>query len=362
MYIHKLDLKNIGPFKEAHLEFACKFPKEPDAVVSPVTMITGLNGAGKSIVIDAIRVALGSGVVERNIIANDDDFNIGLEIERDGVSASYSTSSFSDGAVKWVDYMNINRIFMYGYEDHTTPANWVLDYWSSSPAVDSFKISSLTQLKHREALKDVLVGYRRNFDVSNFLCNIDYLRTSDVAEEKALGSFVFEKIKQIIDSCLDNGEFKYIRRSDLQPIVEQNGHEITLEKLSSGNIFLIGHMMSLLSKMYSLAVLRGTPVGEMLDTPGVLLADEIENHLHPSWQKKVASIVRQIFPNIQIILTTHSPFVLSSVDGAKIYTCKPYPGGSEVVDETEMYSTMPVDQILSSEARSEERRVGKECP
>ena len=49
-------------------------------------------------------------------------------------------------------------------------------------------------------------------------------------------------------------------------------------------------------------------------TSGVVLVDEIDLHLHPSWQQKVVVLLQEAFPNIQFIMTTHSPQVLSTVD------------------------------------------------
>ena len=45
-----------------------------------------------------------------------------------------------------------------------------------------------------------------------------------------------------------------------------------------------------------------------------MLIDEVELHMHPSWQRKVLSVLRETFPNIQFIITTHSPIVLSEAD------------------------------------------------
>lgn len=65
MKLLNLQIKNIGPFKEASLEFATEFKK---GATEPVTIITGVNGAGKSILIDAIRAAFcGKSILERNI-------------------------------------------------------------------------------------------------------------------------------------------------------------------------------------------------------------------------------------------------------------------------------------------------------
>ena len=47
---------------------------------------------------------------------------------------------------------------------------------------------------------------------------------------------------------------------------------------------------------------------------GIVLIDEVELHMHPSWQRKVLSTLRETFPNIQFIITTHSPIVLSEAD------------------------------------------------
>ncbi|MBV5322913.1 MAG: AAA family ATPase [Ilumatobacteraceae bacterium] len=50
-----------------------------------------------------------------------------------------------------------------------------------------------------------------------------------------------------------------------------------------------------------------------LEAPGVLLIDEIELHLHPRWQQKVIPALRAAFPNTQLIVSTHSPAVLTTV-------------------------------------------------
>jgi predicted ATP-binding protein involved in virulence len=53
-------------------------------------------------------------------------------------------------------------------------------------------------------------------------------------------------------------------------------------------------------------------------TPGVLLIDEVDMHLHPRWQQVVVELLRSAFPSVQMVLTTHSPHVLSTVDRESI--------------------------------------------
>ena len=54
-------------------------------------------------------------------------------------------------------------------------------------------------------------------------------------------------------------------------------------------------------------------MGALIATPGIVLIDEIELHLHPSWQQQILPTLQKIFPKIQFIVTTHSPQVVSSV-------------------------------------------------
>ena len=56
-------------------------------------------------------------------------------------------------------------------------------------------------------------------------------------------------------------------------------------------------------------------------SPGgqLLLIDEIETHLHLELQKKILSFLTTLFPNIQFIVSTHSPFILNSLENAVIY-------------------------------------------
>lgn len=51
-----------------------------------------------------------------------------------------------------------------------------------------------------------------------------------------------------------------------------------------------------------------------LEGVGIVLIDEIELHMHPSWQRRILPTLRRTFPNIQFIITTHSPQVLGEVD------------------------------------------------
>jgi predicted ATP-binding protein involved in virulence len=51
-----------------------------------------------------------------------------------------------------------------------------------------------------------------------------------------------------------------------------------------------------------------------LTSPGVVLIDEIDLHLHPEWQRRVVGDLLKTFPNTQFILTSHSPFIVEAIN------------------------------------------------
>lgn len=83
-------------------------------------------------------------------------------------------------------------------------------------------------------------------------------------------------------------------------------------------------------------------------TPGVLLIDEVDMHLHPKWQQQVIELLCQAFPAMQIIATTHSPHVLSTVDRASIRVLRLVDG--QAVIETPRLQTRGVESadVLAS--------------
>ena len=56
--------------------------------------------------------------------------------------------------------------------------------------------------------------------------------------------------------------------------------------------------------------------------PAILLIDEIENHLHPTWQRRVIPALLEHFPGLQIFATTHSPFVVAGLKARQVHLLK----------------------------------------
>ena len=84
--------------------------------------------------------------------------------------------------------------------------------------------------------------------------------------------------------------------------------------MSDGFIAAIDIIADLILKMQD-----GNSLTRNYQKQGIVLIDEIETHLHLELQRIVMPLLTKIFPNIQFIVTTHSPFVLSSMDNAVAY-------------------------------------------
>ena len=341
-----LDLQDIGPFEKAHLDFATEEPR--------ITILTGENGTGKSILLDAIRIGLGSQyahlsrdirrtkdwVISLNALFRDRSHN--LSASRDSMRGS--GQNFSIGGIETV------RQVPHGVVHQGHAPEFVADFWSAVALSGPAKIQGLTTIRPVDAFEQPLAGDYESASVVRLLANFDYLRTSELESERKVGERLFSMAKRIVElSLLEDGELVAIRRADFTPIVRQAGREVPLENLSSGNAYLIQRMISLLGKMYSVHVLAGTPPEEIGKTPGFLLIDEAENHLHPKWQKRFLRNILELFPNLQIIAATHSPFIVASVPGARVYVCK-YDHEKQrcYVEKQEDVSSRPVDEILMS--------------
>lgn len=87
-----------------------------------------------------------------------------------------------------------------------------------------------------------------------------------------------------------------------------------------------------------------------LEEQGVVLIDELDIHLHPTWQRSIAGLLRKTFPHLQFIMATHSPLVAAGA-GIDALTYRFYKkDGKTIVDEIKNISAKSVDDILKSDA------------
>ena len=80
--------------------------------------------------------------------------------------------------------------------------------------------------------------------------------------------------------------------------------------------------------------------------PAILLIDEIENHLHPTWQRRVIPALLEHFPGLQIFATTHSPFVVAGLEAGQVHLLKRNDGVVTATTNTEDIIGWTADEIL----------------
>ncbi|HDT6525996.1 AAA family ATPase [Klebsiella aerogenes] len=116
--------------------------------------------------------------------------------------------------------------------------------------------------------------------------------------------------------------------SDVKLVLTKKGIELDAQQLSQGEktiLTLVGDLSRRLS-------LLNPNLQNPFEGKGIVLIDEIDLHLHPAWQQRIVERLLTTFPNIQFILSTHSPQVLSTVPSRSIRILE------EVEDELGMIS------------------------
>lgn len=161
-------------------------------------------------------------------------------------------------------------------------------------------------------------GYRMSVDKR---CNPDDLirwmrveRRNELDEENQSAALrlVYKSIETMLPEI---ASARYSTKLRTLVLRYQNGERHTFGKLSDGYRNVVAIAADLAIKA---AMLNPQLAGRALDmTPGVVLIDELDLHLHPKWQRRIIADLRRTFPLIQFICTTHSPFLIQSLQSSE---------------------------------------------
>jgi predicted ATP-binding protein involved in virulence len=116
-------------------------------------------------------------------------------------------------------------------------------------------------------------------------------------------------VRRTVASMLPGFSGLRVQRDPLHMVIKKGDTQLALDSLSDGEKQLLT-LAADLARRLAIAY-AGTP--DPLQSEGIVLLDEVELHLHPSWQRVVLARLTKTFPNCQFIATTHSPQVLSEV-------------------------------------------------
>jgi len=350
MKINNVELFNFRCFENTLI----KFNKE-------LTVIVGSNGAGKSSVLDAIAIALGSflaGIdgIQSNSISKHDvrfvSYELGSVIDRQPqFPVRIQCEAYSDEKLlTWDRALNSEN-------GRTTivDAKQIMEYTNGLqkkvrkgdkntilPLVSFYGTGRLwAQKKQKQSSPSLqnasrFSGYTDCLDVmSNEKLMLKWFEKMTLIESQEKRNLpelraVLGALNKSLDGVLsENGQigesnvFYEFKTNDLAVTYKDNFGELKkhpLRELSDG----YKNTLNIIADIaYRMAVLNPQFLENVVDlTPGIVLIDEIDLHLHPSWQKRIIKDLRNIFPKVQFIVTTHSPSVISSISNEHLIILK----------------------------------------
>lgn len=126
----------------------------------------------------------------------------------------------------------------------------------------------------------------------------------------------FDKLEKLLQRLFSDNELKLIFDEDTFEfkIKEPGGKLFDFNTMSAGYAAAFDIIVDLMMRME-----KNSNRSFRYDMPGIVLIDEIETHLHLELQKLILPMLTELFPNIQFIVSTHSPFVINSIENATIF-------------------------------------------
>ncbi|MEO5348050.1 MAG: AAA family ATPase [Magnetococcus sp. YQC-3] len=329
MKLAQIDIKNFRCFQSLSIPF------HPD-----VNVLVGANGAGKTAVLDAVAISLGNIMPIGRYdplrpsdipVASDIDH---AEVDREHLIAVYSvaTDSSLDGPLSWHAEYTLSGHSKKVSGSHVSvrhPPGFPMEIESFVPVVAYYRSSR--NLSGMPEMGDIFKqtldwhsAYENILDAgANYqaMCQWFYLRENQELRERQYQNhdreFAFPDLKtvrQALCTMLENVESIFFDGAPptLKVAWAEGGNPpkiLSLEQLSDGYRNLLALVLDFARRL----ALANPDWQNPLEAPGILVIDELELHLHPKWQQRVIPDLRKVFPNTQLIVTTHSPQILSTV-------------------------------------------------
>lgn len=130
----------------------------------------------------------------------------------------------------------------------------------------------------------------------------------------------------------------------VEHLFEMHGVTLPFRALSDGYRAYIGWIGDMLFHL----CMGASSGAKLVETRGVVLIDEIDLHLHPEWQRIVLPTLSAALPNVQFIVTTHSPLVVGSLETANLFLLVEQDGASVIKRLAEKVYGRSAEQILLS--------------
>jgi predicted ATP-binding protein involved in virulence len=376
MKIRKLQLKNIGVFDDETIEFQ-ECPAKDKAEIH---ILTGENGSGKTTILMALASIFNP---YRNAIRSNFHNALPYFVRQDDLNSFskrfHYISEIENLSLKLNSFVNIHcdipssgflHSATYLYIDNQTSKIVVRDergdlssYRSSfgyktNTDFSAFAYSGYRRIRDEkinlfdkieehplEKALDFVKEENSKFTINQWLGR-NLSRRALAAEDKSEIANKFTENIQNLEKAISEivgYEIRFKLKTDLSLVLIKNEQELDFDVLPDGLKSLISWIGDLLMRLDSLNWKDNTPI---FDREIILFLDEIEVHLHPAWQRKVLPIVQKLFKNAQIFVSTHSPFVVNSVDDAWVYELEVKDGNAKVREVTKSNTAYSIQTVL----------------
>lgn len=262
-------------------------------------LITGRNGSGKTSLLDALFLQLQS---------------------------SGEKFQCSDEMAQKVLKPNLNIPIDKSLENTVIPTFTTGKYRSSDTLISYFRANRHLKVDIPNGVEKVAVS-ANSAECSNILVKYlvdlktqqSYAKNEDDFEVSDNIQAWFDSFEGVLRKIFESDELKlkYDYRNYNFSIIIPDREPFGFNEISDGYSALVMILAELILKMDNNKA-ANTRKHEY-NQQGIVLIDELETHLHVELQKKVLPLLTNFFPDIQFIVTTHSPFILSSIENATIY-------------------------------------------
>lgn len=336
MYLKKFSVANIRSVSNAELQF--ETGQEPGWHV-----ILGSNGAGKSTLIKSFALVI---MGEREAYAARQDIESWLTVGEEfgkieaHLSAEHGFDDYASGGKPRQRPITITLTLetdkktglietKFGGSGHSRSVWGTGNGWFSASfgpyrrftggdnRYDRLFVTNKRLAPHLTALgEDVALT-----DAMSWLSSL-YLQTLQ-DEKQNNGSGIKHALFEAVTNFLNTSQFlpyegKFFIDGTTVKVLDGNGVSVPLDELSDGYRSAMSLVLELIRQMvelYGAERLIGTmkEVPGTIQAPGVVLIDEIDVHLHPTWQRSIGQWLTRCFPRIQFLVTTHSPLICRAV-------------------------------------------------
>ncbi len=334
MRLESLELRGVGPFEELRLEF----PKGTDDGLADAYILVGPNGCGKSSILAAIAAGFGDDeAVRRRMWASGSSFSVGwgegLRTGFERLSELQWTGS-GDGIRQRSAAGPPYRFWAFAYSGSHEIQNLRSGPVMQAPSSDPTSYSATFERPGNEAL---LAAWLVENDYANASAVRDQ-RLNDIARTAEARDFVTALIKEFTGAVSASLSVKsrFTGPNTAYNVeLELGGKSLPLDSWAAGIRSTMGWILDLTLRLDRMPWEGDIPLRQR---EFLLLLDEIDVHLHPGWQRRVLPMVQRAFPKAQIVLSTHSPFVVGSADDARVYpfSLDPQSGKARLMQRSEL--------------------------